>query len=82
MLRVNTTLTELNMSNNEFGGWFKNGTWGHFTATPEGPAALAAGLADSTSVTQVDVSQNGLSAKGGKALADSLKINTTITQVS
>ena len=32
-------------------------------------------------VTQVDVSNNELQAEGGKALADCLKINTTITQV-
>ena len=32
-------------------------------------------------VTQVDVSRNELGAKGGKALADCLKTNTTITQV-
>ena len=32
-------------------------------------------------VTQVDVSLNGLGADGAKALAECLKINTTITQV-
>ena len=32
-------------------------------------------------VKKVDVSNNGLQPEGGKALADCLKINTTITQV-
>ena len=35
MLKVNTTLTELNLSNNEVGGWYEYQTRGDFTATPE-----------------------------------------------
>ena len=42
---------------------------------------LANLLRDNKTVMQVDVSNNGLKAKGGKSLADCLKINTTITQV-
>ena len=77
MLKVNTTLTELNLSNNEVGGWYKHQTW----VTPEGPTALAEGLAANSSVTQVNVASNRLGTEGGKALADCLKTNTTITQV-
>ena len=80
MLKVNTTLTELNVSDNEIGA--EKDQLGNVTkVTPEGPAALAEGLAANSCVTQVDVSNNGLKPEGGKALADCLKINTTITQV-
>ena len=59
MLKVNTTLTELNVSDNEIGA--EKGIWGDVSkVTPEGPAALAEGLAANSSVTQVDVRSNGL----------------------
>ena len=79
MLKVNTTLTELNVSDNEIGA--ESDGYGNVEATPEGPAALAEGLAANSSVTQVDVSNNRLQPEGGKALANCLKTNTTITQV-
>ena len=79
-LKVNTTLKELNLSNNEIGA--EKDVWGDVTkATPKGPVALAEGLAVNTSVTVVDVSNNNLGTEGGKALAAALKDNTTITQV-
>ena len=80
MLKVNSTLTELNVFYNEIGAE-KNERGRVTKATPEGPAALAEGLAANSSVTQVDVSKNGLGSEGGKSLADCLKTNTTITQV-
>ena len=86
MLKVNTTLTQLNVSGNEIGGRpveseEEYDQYGESMPTPEGPAALAEGLAANSSVTQVNVSWNRLGTEGGKALADCLKTNTTITQV-
>ena len=46
-----------------------------------GGVILAHILTSNTSVTEVDVSNNWLGAKGGKALAAGLKDNTTISQV-
>ena len=83
-LKINTTLKELNLSNNEIGAELKNRWQGDTeiaSFTPEGPAALAEGLAANTSVTVVDVSNHKLGTEGGKALAAGLKDNTTITQV-
>ena len=82
MLKISTTLKELNLSNNEIGAYSEyNDGRGPWVPSPEGPAALAEGLAANSCVTQVDVSNNRLRPEGGKALADCLKINTTITQV-
>ena len=80
--KVNTTLKQLKLSNNEIGMWEDDSVWNRKQhPTPEGPAALAEGLAANTSVTVVDVSNNNLGREGGKALAAGLKANTTITQV-
>ena len=82
MLKVNTTLTEVNVSDNEIGMWEDGHLYNRKQhPTPEGPAALADGLAANSSVTQVDVSNNDIGQEGGKSLADCLKTNTTITQV-
>ena len=62
MLKVNTTLTELNVSDNEIGMYNNLDRTGNH-ATPEGPAALAEGLAANSSVTQVNVRDNGLDQK-------------------
>ena len=81
MLKVNTTLTELNLSNNEVGGWYEYQTWGDFTATPEGPTALAEGLAANSSVTQVHASGNDFGQAGGEAFAKALESNTHLAEL-
>ena len=35
-LKVNSTVTKIDVSDNEIAAWFKYGTFGHFTATREG----------------------------------------------
>ena len=49
--------------------------------TVEDAVLLAGVLAHNKIVTQVDASSNNLGAEGGKALAECLKRNTSITQV-
>ena len=81
MLKVNSTLTELNVSDNEIGA--EKDLFGDVTkATPEGPVALADGLAANSSVTQVDASGNHLRAAGAASLGDMLKVNTTLTELN
>ena len=63
MLKTNTTLTLLDLSDNEIGMWSEGdkryvGYKEH--PTPEGPAALADGLKSNSTVQQLDVSSNGL----------------------
>ena len=54
VLKVNKTLTEIDLSNNEIGAELYS--WGSVkSATPEGPAALAEVLKDNSSVTKVRV---------------------------
>ena len=84
-LKVNSAVTKIDVSDNEIGGWYGYGTFGDFTATPEGPAAraaLAEALKVNTTVQWVDVSQNSLGPEGGTALASALQTNTSITTVS
>ena len=54
-LKVNKTITEIDLSDNEIGAWHSNkGSYvDKVTSTPEGPAALADGLKDNTTVTKV-----------------------------
>ena len=61
-LKINTTLKELNLSSNKIGGYhyYDHDHGKIWEATPEGPAALAEGLAVNTSVTEFDVRNNGL----------------------
>ena len=74
-LKVNSTVTKIDVSDNEIGG--QSGK-----STPEGPAALAEALKVNTTVQWVNVSQNSLGPEGGKALASALQTNTSITTVS
>ena len=61
VLKINTTLNELNLSNNEIGAYSRdNAGRAPWVPSPEGPAALAEGLAANSSVTQVDVRSNNL----------------------
>ena len=56
-LKVNKTITEIDLSDNEIGAWHSNKgrSDDKVTSTPEGPAALAEGLKDNSSVTKVRV---------------------------
>ena len=57
-LKVNKTITEIDLSDNEIGGEQKEkSSWNmqQFNATPEGPAALAEGLKMNSTVTKVRV---------------------------
>ena len=61
MLKVNKTLTLLDLSGNEIGGFNTGPSYNlKFNATPEGPAALADGLKANQSVQQLNVSSNSL----------------------
>ena len=61
-LKVNKTITEIDLSDNEIGAEIENKGYCYerVTATPEGPAALAEGLKMNSTVTKVCV-QNILS---------------------
>ena len=87
MLKVNKTLTKLDLSDNKIGGrpaesQEEYDQHGETVPTPEGPAALADGLKANFTVQELDVSANGLGADGGKAIAASIAENSTITSVS
>ena len=78
MLKVNSTLTELNVSDNEIGAELdEDGDVVEETETPEGPAALAEGLAANSSVTQVNVSSNGFN-QATKDMLSKAKKNATL----
>ena len=60
-LKTNNTLTFLDLSGNEIGGFNTGPSYDlKFTATPEGPAALADGLKANSVVQQLNVSSNSL----------------------
>ena len=56
VLKVNKTLTDIDLSNNEIGAYARfNDGCEPWIPSPEGPAALADGLKDNSSVTKVCV---------------------------
>ena len=56
VLKVNKTLTDIDLSDNEIGEYRdSNGRDSKWIPSPEGPAALADGLKDNSSVTKVCV---------------------------
>ena len=56
VLKVNKTLTDIDLSDNEIGAYAKdNDGRGPWIPSPEGPAALADGLKDNSFVTKVCV---------------------------
>ena len=65
--QLHEDMTTLNVANKQLGA--------------EDAVLLAGVLMHNKIVTQVDASFNNLGVEGGKALAESLKSNTTITQV-
>ena len=77
MLKISTTLKELNLSNNEIGAYARyNDGRDPWVSSPEGPAALAEGLAANSSVTQVNVRDNRLDQKTKDLLS---KTNKKVT---
>ena len=78
-LKVNSTVTKIDVSGNAIGGFWDHGGW---KSTPQGLAAMAEALKVNTTMQWVDVSQNSLGPEGGKALASALQTNTSITTVS
>ena len=83
MLKVNKTLTMVDLSDNEIGAevterW-SNGTVKSTKPTPEGPAALADGLKANQSVQQLHAQNNGLGPEGAKSFGSMLEHNNTLT---
>ena len=64
MLEHNSTLTLLNLSDNQM--------------KAEGAAALADGLKANSTVQQLDASSNSMGNGGAKALGDMISVNKTI----
>jgi hypothetical protein len=67
-LKVNSTITSINLSNNNVG--------------VDGAKALAAALKVNSTITSINLSNNNVGVDGAKALADALKDNSTITSIS
>ena len=67
VLRVNTTLTNLNLGSNSLG--------------EDGGQAIAAVLRVNTTLTEFDLSGNGVGEGAGQAIADVLRVNTTLTEL-
>jgi hypothetical protein len=64
-LRVNRTLTELNIWNNSIGA--------------AGAASLAEALGVNTTLTELNLDNNSIGAAGAASLAEALRVNTTLT---
>ena len=83
MLKVNKTLTKLDLSDNEIGAENPDdGNQWKGKPTPEGPAALADALKSNSVLQHLNVSQCHLGTEGGKAMAACIADNSTITSVS
>ncbi|KAL0239727.1 hypothetical protein GEMRC1_009835 [Eukaryota sp. GEM-RC1] len=67
LLKVNTTVTNLNLNGNRIGD--------------EGARALAEVLKVNNTITSVDLGGNRIGDEGARALAEVLKVNNTITSV-
>ena len=80
MLKVNKTLTKVDLSDNEIGA--EKGSYGLVTkATPEGPAALADALKSNTVLQYLHVFGNSFGQAGGEAMAEALKANKTLEEI-
>jgi hypothetical protein len=80
-------MSSLDLSKNGLGGFYvgyrdDGSGYGSFTATPEGPNAIADAIPDMRALTKFDISSSDIRAKGGKALAAVLKGNQVITELN
>ena len=66
-IKVNTTLTQLTLSNNNIGA--------------AGAASLAEAMKVNTTLTQLTLSRNNIGAAGAASLAEAMKVNTTLTEL-
>merc|ERR1712190_69489 len=67
VLKVNTTVTHLDLGNN----YISN----------DGVKAMAEALKANATITHLDLSWNDIDADGGKALAEAFKLNATVTNL-
>jgi Ran GTPase-activating protein (RanGAP) involved in mRNA processing and transport len=67
-LKSNTSLTELNLENNQIGA--------------SGGASIAEALKSNTSLTTLNLSWNQIGASGGASIAEALKSNTSLTELN
>jgi hypothetical protein len=79
-------LTGLNISNNKLGGTFENynhdgSGYGDFTATPEGPKAIADAIRDNRAMTSLNLAANGLRVEGAKVVAEAIKVRQCVVAV-
>ena len=80
MLKVNKTLTMVDLSDNEIGAYAKNNDGrAPWIPSPEGPAALADGLKANSTVQQLHAQNNGLGPEGAKSFGSMLEHNNTLT---
>jgi Ran GTPase-activating protein (RanGAP) involved in mRNA processing and transport len=93
MLKVNKTITELNLSDNDIGidgakalaaMLEKNNTITELclfrnNIKDDGAKALAGMLEKNNTITELNLSSNNIEIDGAKAIADALKVNKTIT---
>ena len=77
MLKVNKTLTKLDLSDNEIGAVKLSRD-----PTPEGPAALADALKSNSVLQHLKVFSNSMGSEGGKLLADAIKAHPNYTQIA
>ena len=67
-MKVNTTLTQLYLWDNNIGG-------------ADGAASLAEAMKVNTTLTQLQLCDNNIGADGAASLAEAMKVNTTLTQL-
>jgi len=75
----NFVLKELNLDNNNIGGYFDD--MFYWVSTPEGPAAIADMIKINSTLSSINLSCNGIGAKGAGDLSEALKINASLTSV-
>jgi hypothetical protein len=86
MLKMNQSLTKVDLSDNEIGGYFADkdcrGKANDWKSTPEGPAALADALKSNSTVLELNPFSNKMGPEGGKLLADAIKAHPNYTQLA
>jgi len=83
MLKVNTTLQNINLSNNRIGIKEDNG---NYVAAPKRPIAIAEALKVNKTLTSINLSDNiltnhGWDMSGIIQIAEALKVNTTLQSI-